>query len=154
MTTYFIDSSALVKRYVKETGSRWLINLVSPHTGNLIFISTITPVEVMSAVFKYKREKKISARTASSIRLLLERHTKREYNFWVLSETVLQRALDFLDSYSLRAYDAVQLASAVVMNRQIVGGGLPSVIFIASDQRLLGAAKYEGLSVDDPNNYP
>lgn len=32
--------------------------------------------------------------------------------------------------------------------------GLPALIFLAADQRLLAAAAAEGLTVDNPNNYP
>lgn len=39
----------------------------------------ITPVEVMSAVSRHKRESKILPRTAQAIRKLLNRHGLREY---------------------------------------------------------------------------
>ncbi len=34
--TYFLDSSALAKRYVAETGTAWMIELVDPQTNFLI----------------------------------------------------------------------------------------------------------------------
>ena len=34
MTVYFIDSSALVKRYINETGSAWILNLFNPSLNN------------------------------------------------------------------------------------------------------------------------
>ena len=30
MTIYFVDSSALVKRYISEIGSGWVLNLFDP----------------------------------------------------------------------------------------------------------------------------
>ena len=59
MVGYFVDSSALVKRYVNETGSVWLSGLVAPAAGNDIYIARITTVEVIvgtqSAIYGVRR---------------------------------------------------------------------------------------------------
>ncbi|WP_201789158.1 type II toxin-antitoxin system VapC family toxin [Scytonema hofmannii] len=50
MTVYFLDSSALVKRYVPETGSAWIRAISDLNTGNSLIIARITWVEVRSAI--------------------------------------------------------------------------------------------------------
>ena len=35
MTTYYLDTSALIKRYVQETGTDWVRTLVAPTAGTL-----------------------------------------------------------------------------------------------------------------------
>ena len=50
MATYFFDSSALVKRYVKETGTTWVTNLIDPVARHEIYIARIAGVEVVSAI--------------------------------------------------------------------------------------------------------
>ncbi len=35
---YFVDTSALGKRYIVETGSVWMRTLLNPATGNQIII--------------------------------------------------------------------------------------------------------------------
>ncbi|MDQ3634782.1 MAG: type II toxin-antitoxin system VapC family toxin [Acidobacteriota bacterium] len=55
MSVYFGDSSALVKRYVTETGSAWLTATIDPKIGSRIYIAHITVVEVVSAITR--REK-------------------------------------------------------------------------------------------------
>jgi predicted nucleic acid-binding protein len=49
---YFFDSSALVKRFARETGTAWVINLFKPASGNRIYIARITYVEVISAIVR------------------------------------------------------------------------------------------------------
>jgi predicted nucleic acid-binding protein len=49
-TTYFLDSSALAKRYVAETGTAWTIKLVDPQTNFLIIVAHIGLVEVAAAL--------------------------------------------------------------------------------------------------------
>jgi hypothetical protein len=44
MAVYFFDSSALVKRYIAETGSGWVSGLTDPTAGNINFIAGITAV--------------------------------------------------------------------------------------------------------------
>jgi predicted nucleic acid-binding protein len=44
---WYSDSSAVVKRYVREGGSLWLRREVSKHN---LLISQITPVEVYAAL--------------------------------------------------------------------------------------------------------
>jgi uncharacterized protein len=52
---YFVYSSALVKRYVQETGSMWLSGLVTPAAGHDIYIARITTVEVIAALTRRAR---------------------------------------------------------------------------------------------------
>jgi uncharacterized protein len=49
VTTYFLDSSALAKRYLPEIGSPWIRQITDPANQNDLFIARITWVEVLSA---------------------------------------------------------------------------------------------------------
>jgi predicted nucleic acid-binding protein len=44
MTIYFLDSSALVKRYINEIGSNLVLGLFEPTLNNEIFIAAITRI--------------------------------------------------------------------------------------------------------------
>lgn len=39
MALYFLDTSALVKRYVAESGSAWVMALCDPASGHVVVIS-------------------------------------------------------------------------------------------------------------------
>jgi predicted nucleic acid-binding protein len=156
MTAYFLDSSALVKRYVVETGTAWVQSITDLNQGNLILIAQITNVEIVSAIMRRHREGSISIRTAKAIRLLLDRHSNRDYSVVTLHTAVVNLAEDLLETYPLRAYDVVQLASALESNRRLtatVSSATP-YIFVTADTRLLSIAQLTGLQVDNPNNYP
>ncbi len=99
---------------------------------------------------RLKRENVLSARTARAIRLYIERHTQRDYDVVILSDTIVEYAQDLLDRYPLRAYDAVQLASTLVSNMRLIAANLSSLIFVTSDTRLLNAATSEGLQTHQP----
>lgn len=50
MTIYYADSSALVKRYVAETGSGWIQALCDPAAGHTIALAHIGLVEIAAAL--------------------------------------------------------------------------------------------------------
>ncbi|MEH2022679.1 type II toxin-antitoxin system VapC family toxin [Nostoc sp.] len=60
MAIYFIDSSALVKRYISETGSAWVLELFNPTLNNEVFIAAITSVEIIAAITRRSRGGNIS----------------------------------------------------------------------------------------------
>lgn len=60
MSRYYLDSSALVKRYVDEIGSDWLRTLLAPDHDTLVFISRMTIVEVVSAFARRLRDGSLS----------------------------------------------------------------------------------------------
>lgn len=153
MSSYFIDSSALAKRYMPETGTTWVRHLTQPHSGNDIFVAQITVVEILSAIARGYHDGNIDRKTLQSFRQLVVRHMQTQYHVMVLSNIIVKRSLDLHEGYRLRAYDAVQLASALALQQQADAlGGM--ITFIAADTRLLQAAGGEGLTTDTPNNYP
>lgn len=52
----FVDTSALGKRYIMETGSLWLRSLLAPATGNKVVIVRTTVVEMIAAISRRERE--------------------------------------------------------------------------------------------------
>lgn len=65
MAVYFIDSSALVKRYISETGSAWVVGLFDPALNNEVFIAAITGVEIIAAITRRSRGGSISVMDAT-----------------------------------------------------------------------------------------
>ncbi len=53
---YFVDSSALVKRYVTEVGTGWMQEISDPSAGNEFIVARITWIEVLSALARRQRE--------------------------------------------------------------------------------------------------
>ena len=103
-------------------------------------VARITPVEVISAVSRRRREGTVTSRTARAIRLLLDRHCAREYIIVELTPDIAVRAAGLLERHPLRAYDALQLATVLESNTRITAAQLPALTFISADNRLLAIA--------------
>jgi predicted nucleic acid-binding protein len=119
-----------------------------------IVIAHITQAEIVSGAMRRKREGSVTARTARTVRLLIDRHVSREYRVVGLTSEIIRSAEDRLEVHSLRTYDAIQLASALASNTRLITAGLSPLIFVSAATRLLQAAAAEGLMTDDPNAHP
>jgi hypothetical protein len=64
MADYFLDTSAVVKRYVQETGTAWIRTLAAPATGHFIYLARISEVEVTSALARRRGQPGLSVAQA------------------------------------------------------------------------------------------
>ena len=151
MSFYYLDTSALTKHYVTETGSEWLEATIFEPAGNMLLISRITVVELRSALARRKREASIQPQDHTDALNALSEDCLLRYRFVEFEAPVVDLAGELLDRYVLRAYDAVQLASALVINRLLAEANLASLIFVSADSNLLASAQATGLQIDNPN---
>ncbi len=112
MTSYFLDSSAAIKRYLNEIGTAWVQTITAIDSENVIYVAYIARVEVVSGATRQRREGMLTLEAVRAVRALVDQHTVHEYNVVELAKQVIERAEDLLETYPLRAYDAIQLASA------------------------------------------
>lgn len=153
MAIYFVDSSALVKRYVSETGSRWVLGLFAPALNNEIFIAASTGVEIVAALTRRMRSGNISIADATLVCNQFRNDLQTDYQIVEITEAVINSGMMLAETQGLRGYDAVQLAAGLAVNALCLANGLPPVIFVSSDNELNVAAASEGLLVENPNNY-
>src|SRR5262245_10912901 len=93
MALYFFDSSALVKRHVNESGSRWVRSLTRVRAGHTIYLSRITAVEVVSAITRRQRGRSLSAAQGAAILGHFHRHLTQRYNILELTPSLLADAM-------------------------------------------------------------
>lgn len=153
MSIYFIDTSALGKRYIQETGSIWLRNLIDPMQGHIFIISELTLVETVSVIEINRRRGMISSLDANALGALFFKHAANEYIKMPIESKILNSAIQLLikhQAHSLRTLDAIQLATALSVRSIIT----QPITFIASDKRLLDSATSENIAIDDPQLHP
>jgi predicted nucleic acid-binding protein len=155
VTAYFVDSSALVKRYVQETGTAWVRRLTRRNASTVVYIAHITVVEVTCAVARRRKgTPPLTPRRASSILRRFRQHLAARYTVIEMTPELLDEAVRLGNEHALRAYDAVQLAVALEVNRCHQADGFAPVTLISADQALNDAAMAEGMAVDDPRSHP
>ena len=154
MSAYFLDSSALVKRYRTETGSTWIKRLVEPATGHTITICEITLSEVAAALAAAQRAPGgISRKERDEAVNLFLGHCDTRYGLLGIERATIRLAVNLTQSHKLRGCDAIQLAAALSANGDLLAARLPPITFVASDGDLLAAACAEGLATEDPEDH-
>jgi len=150
---YYLDASALVKRYVDEVGSDWLQATIVHAQPALLFTSRMTIVEVISAFARRAREGSLAPDEFATARDAFRGDCLNEYQIMPPKMTVIDLACALLEQHPLRAYDATHLATALGAQQFLTAQGYPSLTFLSADDRLNHAATAEGLEVDNPNHH-
>lgn len=146
MSLYFVDSSALAKRYLNETGSLWVLSWIEPSAGNIILISELAFVEIQSLLARRVHEGTLTQDAAVGLRTDFLLHYRDYYLVVHIETTVLREAGALVNRYRLRTLDAIQLACAKQAARMLD----EPIAFIAGDKALLSAAAGEDFATDSP----
>ncbi|MBI3330433.1 MAG: type II toxin-antitoxin system VapC family toxin [Nitrospinae bacterium] len=150
MPAYFFDASALVKRYLRETGSNWIRQLINRGQPR-IFISSLSGAEVLAAMMRKGRTQE--ARPVARDRAVRAFRSEFATSYALIAPgpAVIHKAMDLILSYPLRGYDAVQLASVLAL--PVLPDGV-TPIFVSADEGLLTVATELGVSTENPNRHP
>ena len=154
MAAFFFDSSALVKRYIQETGTTWVRNLTRRGASGMIYLAHITEVEGTAAVARRRQGGSLSLIRSAAILTRFRKHLAGRYLVLEITPALFADAVRLANIHALRAYDAVQLAAALELNSRWVAAGLGSITLVSADRELNTAATVEGLQIEDPNLHP
>lgn len=148
MPFLYFDTSALVKHYVRESGSAWVSSLLDD-SANLIFTNDIAIAEVSAALAILKRTNRITDRTQRIALAKFYEDVAERYNLVNLTRTLAFSAAELAQRYPLKGYDAVHLATALAQSvfLKYYDAG---VTLIGGDAQMLAAARAEGLPVESP----
>lgn len=132
----YLDTSDLVKLYVLEKNSDQILTKVKK--SKVVATSIIAYAEARAAFARKFREKGMSE---SEYRKIIRTLDNDWENYFVLnvSEDTVKLAGDLCEKYGLRGYDALHLASALILNKGVTG----PIFFSCSDSKLNKAAQKE-----------
>ena len=146
MSCYFLESTAFGLLFVQERGTDALIRLMEAVEDNRKLISASAPLEIYAAIRRRERGGAISAEDATTALEILRLESARMVQ-QPLNPAVLEAARQLLDRTTLSWPDTLQLGAALVARDMFQG---TEIIFVSASQRLLEAARAEGLHALDP----
>ncbi len=153
MPLYFLDSNAIAKRYISETGTNWILSLHKPSAQNVIYVAQITGIEVVSAISRRLRGNRLTQKSADKAIFRFKRDFTNKLRIIRLNDQIVAEAMRLSETYFLRGYDSVQLAIALELEKRFALQKFTSITFVSADNNLNSAAVAEGLAVDNPNDY-
>jgi predicted nucleic acid-binding protein len=152
LPNYFLDTSALAKRYHKENGSEYMDRILEqPGSRSLISNSNLSIVELESVLAIKMRMGEINLQSLEIARRRFRADLARQRLLVApsVNEGHFQSARKLLVRYGvaegLRTLDAMQLAVALDLRRM---GHI--TVLVAADQRLCRVASLAGCSAVNP----
>lgn len=153
MAAFFFDSSALVKRFAQERGTAFVISLMRRAARHRLYAALFTEVEVCAALARRRKAKTLTPPQVSRALRRFRRDFANRFTSIKPDAPLIAQAIQLADTYELRGYDAIQLASVLTANQERLLLGLTPLTLVSADAELNQAAQAEGLAVEDPNNY-
>jgi predicted nucleic acid-binding protein len=153
MNSFFLDGSALAKRYVSEIGSALVDVILDTVAEPRIYLLNIGFAEVVSVLVRKKNAGGTSATVFNQALLNLEREVIGSVGKHLLSfdNSVASDALPFIIKHAINSTDAIVLRVALDIAQLLRTRG-DDLVLVASDQRLLRAAQAEGLTIINPES--
>lgn len=148
MSAYYLDTSALVKLYVREAGTQRMLRLASGAPTDTFTVLAVSRIETYAAV---RRRESIGDLTSHDVQAALaqfEQDWGKVYLVQPVTDRVLEEARSVLTAHVLRAYDAMQIAGCVAL--RATSGEEPT--FVCSDRQLLSVAATLSLQTLDPTD--
>src|SRR2546427_888120 len=147
------DYAHQLKRRRAQPGDKWHLDEVFL-TINGQRLADITRAEVTSALARRAREGVITLDERDELIQAFRAHCATQYRIVPTQPGIIDLATALLQRHPLRAYDAVQLASASIVNQSLIAHGLPPLIFVTADDRFIAATRDEAVTAENPNLYP
>lgn len=141
--SYFLDTSALFKRYVQEEGSE-TVDILFNKEENIFLISSITICEVVSNLRRLVDvDRLISEKEFDLIKAtFLGEIADGLLELTQLTTNIILESLEIISKKYVTPLDAIQLATALSLPEKPV--------FVCADKKLLRIAKDSGLEVLNP----
>jgi uncharacterized protein len=157
----YLDSSALSKRYLKETGWQELAHKVQETTSKKqrVLTSVVTYAELHAALGRKLRDGSMLPAEHHWATTYFEADWRTYLSLIEVSQAVLSFIPDLVKRHPMKGSDATHLASAIwaadsLQRRGSRSLGRSSLLFATSDRQLVAAAKTERLEVFNPEKPP
>ena len=137
----FCDTSALIKKYIAETGSDKFEKIL--RKAETLLVSAITEIETISTFKRLLMEKAIDEHEYNVVCGDFE----MDYQYFTVISfdgEIAKNAIRAIESYQLKTLDSIQLGTAVYVKDEID-------YFVVCDARLIKAAAKERIKTINPN---
>ena len=148
---FYLDASALAKRYVVEQGTLVVNHLFRRVARDAMMCLTLGTLEVISVFVRKKNASAIPDPVFRQAMTDFRSEVIDAANFTKIPATdqVVNVAASLVAKYALNATDAVILRSVLDLMATLHTTG-EALVLVTSDQRLLRAAQAEGVLTFDP----
>lgn len=150
---YFVDSSALIKAYITESGTQ-TVQAALASLGRAVYVSSQVMIETTAAMARLRRTRVIRHKMYAQARQDFLNHCQTRFQVVHPPEVVVTATLDLVDLYRMRSpggSDLLHIATAEHIQSLHPGG---TIALMCCDLSLRSVAEERGLDVFDPLRDP
>ncbi|MCG9131426.1 type II toxin-antitoxin system VapC family toxin [Candidatus Poribacteria bacterium] len=152
MYYFYFDASALVKRYIRESGSEKMLFLFANVPLERLSCLTLGAIEVFWICVRKRNDNRITSHQFERATTHLRHEViNNQSGFKTISapDSLVWDSIRLIEMHSLNSVDAMVLRSALDTATELRSTA-DRLVLVASDQRLLRAAHAEGLQIFNP----
>jgi predicted nucleic acid-binding protein len=150
---YFVDSSALIKAYVSESGTP-MVKAALGSLGGDVCVSSVVVIETASALARLRRTLRMRQKVYARVREKFLNDCKTQFYVVHPPQAVVGTTVGMIDQYRMRSpggSDLLHLATAEHVQRLLPG---QTISFMCCDLALRSVAEERGFDVFDPLRDP
>ena len=148
MAVYYVDASAIVKRYRSKQETKViaiLLNEAPPE--DRFYTSFLSVLEVTSGFHRLAAAGQLEEALIQELLARFRRDLNAQFRLWPLTNDIVAEAMGVVEEHRLRSADALHLATALSISALAADA---SLVMVSSDRELLRSAVAAGLVVLDP----
>jgi len=150
MALFYLDTSALVKRYRSEQGSDFLAELLdNPPANDRFYLSFLSVLELTSGLLRLAKAGQISDELAREALSTYRSDLRELLRLWPLGENIFVSAIDVVEQHRIRSADAIHLATVLAVSQ---AEPETELVLVSSDRELVQATQDAGLTVVNPED--
>lgn len=152
MPLFYLDASALMKRYKTEQGSEVIDGLFEQRTADdRLATSFLVVIEIVGAAVRLRRGGTITEHQLSELLARFNEDQQHTLEFWPISPYIQGTAVRMAHNHGLRAADSLHLATMAELQKAAEVAGI-GFLAITADKALYDAAQMEGIRVLNPED--
>ena len=152
MHYFYFDASTLVKRYTRESGSDKMLFLFRSVPLAHLSCLTIGAMEVFWICVRKRNDSRITSHQFERATTHLRHeviNNQSGFKTITVADSLVWDSIRLVETHSLNSVDAMVLRSALDVATELRSTD-DRLVLVASDRRLLRAARAEGLQVFNP----
>lgn len=150
MVTFYLDTSAFVKRYKTEEGTEFIDKLFeSLETPDRAATSFFGVLEFISTCRRLLKAGEIDSEEFNNMVANFLSDAEKYYIFHSVDDDIVSKGIEKIIDHAIKSADSLHLATATEM-RRLLGETEENFIFIADDEEHCESAKAEGLDTVNP----
>ncbi len=148
MALFYVDTSAIIKRYQREKGTGVVDQLIDNPVGeDRFYTSFLSVLELTSGIMRLTKGGQLQEHNANELIARFREDLRQRFRVWPLDNDITSKAVSIVEQHKLRSADAIHMATALAIFSLISGH---DSVLVSSDHEMLEAAEASQLATIDP----